>query len=284
MQAPAVASRDGWRYSSGHSMPAASRVVVDVGDVAVALHTTDTPLATLLEHRFRRFLNPSVQPAFTFDITVVGDLGARDDADLEVHADGGQWRLQRGDFHAEWNPDARQGWIRQTRNPYSVDSVLRIVHTLLLSKERGFLLHASSAIRNGRAFLFTGPSGAGKTTIVRCAPPDAVVLTDEISYVRKTPSGYVAFGTPFAGEWADVGEPACAPIAGLYRLGWSAENTAVPLDRATTVRTLMRNILFFADDPSLTVHLLDTACDVAATVPAFDLAFAPDGRVWDSLQ
>jgi hypothetical protein len=282
MDAPVVASCDGWRYSLGHSMPAA-RVVVDVGDVAVALNTTDASLATLLERRFRRFLNPSVAPAFHFDITVVPGTSVDADADLEVRADRGQWRLQRGDFQATWDPAARRGWIRQTRNPYAVDSVLRIVHTLLLSKERGFLLHASSAIRNGRAFLFTGPSGAGKTTIVRAAPQDVLVLTDEISYVRHTPDGYVAFGTPFAGEWADVGEPASAPIAALFRLGWSADNSRKPLDQGTTVRTLMRNILFFADDPSLTTDLLDTACDFAASVPAFELSFAPDSRVWETI-
>jgi hypothetical protein len=287
MPRPAVASCDGWRYSSGHSMPAASRVVVDVGDVAVALHTTDAPLAALLAHRFHRFLKPSGRPAFQFDITVVPELdapGEDADADLAVRADGGRWHLQRGDFRASWDPEAGRGWIRQTRNPYAVDAVLRIVHTLLLSKARGFLLHASSAIRDGRAFLFTGPSGAGKTTIVRAAPPDVCVLTDEISYVRRTPDGYRAFGTPFAGEWADVGEPASAPVAGLFRLGRGADNTVTPLDGPTTVRTLMRNILFFADDPSLTAGLLDTACDVAASVPAYDLAFAPDARVWDIIR
>ena len=283
MTPPAVASCDGWRYSLGQSMPAASRVVVDVGDVAVALNTTDAPLATLLEHRFRRFINPSVSPAFQFDITVVPGVAVDPDADLDVHAEDGEWRVRRGDFLAAWDPEARQGWIRQTRNPYAVDSVLRIVHTLLLSTERGFLLHASSVIRNGRAFLFTGPSGAGKTTIVRLAPPDALVLTDEISYVRRTADGYVAFGTPFAGEWADVGEPASAPVAALFRLGWAADPARQPLDQATTVRTLMRNILFFAEDQALTARLLDTSCDFAGTVPAFHLAFAPDGRVWDTI-
>ena len=79
--------------------------------------------------------------------------------------------------------DVEPGSIRQSANPYSIDSVLRIVHTLLLARAGRFSLHASSAVRNGRAFLFAGVSGAGKTTIARLAPPDAMLLTDEISYV-----------------------------------------------------------------------------------------------------
>jgi ABC-type iron transport system FetAB ATPase subunit len=72
--------------------------------------------------------------------------------------------------------------------------VLRILHTLLLAAEGGFLVHAASAVRNGRAFLFAGLSGAGKTTIAGLAPPDATLLTDEISYVRKLDDHYYAFG------------------------------------------------------------------------------------------
>ena len=164
-----VASSDGRRYSP-NPMPSASSIVVDVGDVPVALTTSDAALLAMLEQRFHRFLNHPAPPVFEFDITVVPGESLDADADLEVSAEHGQWHLRRGDFQAEWNPDTRRGSIRQTLSPYAADCVLRIVHTLLLSREQGFLLHASSVVRDGRAFLFTGPSGAGKTTIVRHAP------------------------------------------------------------------------------------------------------------------
>jgi hypothetical protein len=206
------------------------------------------------------------------------------DEDLQVRSEGGRWRLRRGDFRAEWDPETRRGWIRQRLSPYAADSVLRIVHTLLLSRERGFLLHASSVVRNGRAYLFTGPSGAGKTTIARLAPGDTTVLTDEISYVRRVDGRYRAYGTPFAGEWSDAGAPISAPIAAVFSLAWAADPGRDALTEGAAVRLLMRNILFFAADPGLTGALLETACDFAGAVPAFRLAFAPDARVWSTLQ
>ncbi len=76
--------------------------------------------------------------------------------------------------------------VRQNANPYSLDSVLRILHSLILAERGGFLLHAASAICDGRAYLFSGVSGAGKTTMTRLAPADITLLTDEISYLRPS--------------------------------------------------------------------------------------------------
>ena len=81
----------------------------------------------------------------------------------------------------------------------------------------------------------------------------------------------------------DVGESISAPVAALFRLDWGSDNRRERLDRMATVRTLMRNILFFADDRDLTGKLLETACDFAGSVDAFRLAFAPDWRVWDAI-
>jgi ABC-type cobalamin transport system ATPase subunit len=155
-------------------------------------------------------------------------------------------------------------------SPYAIDSVLRIIHTLVLSTAGGFLLHASSAVRAGRAFLFAGPSGAGKSTIAALAPSDATVLTDEISYVKWTGEGYMAFGTPFAGELRDAGQPLRAPITALFTLARGDANRQERLDQPSAVRALMRNILFFADDRDLVNRVSRSRrCWCSLSVPSF---------------
>jgi len=159
--------------------------------------------------------------------------------------------------------------------------VLRILHTLLLAREGGFLLHASSAIRNESAFLFAGVSGAGKTTMARLAPADVVMLTDEVSYVTRNDSRYFAAGTPFFGELARAGANERAPIKALYLLAKGPENKIEPIEGAEAVRTLLRNILFFAREPDFVEMVFDAACDFVAHVPVRRLTFAPDYHVWE---
>ena len=108
---------------------------------------------------------------------------------VSVRREGVRWIMERGDFHAEWDLTRNRGWVRQTVNPYSIDCVLRIIHSLILARTGGFLVHGAGVVRNGRAFIFAGVSGTGKTTIAQLAPPDVTLLTDEISYVRGQKPG-----------------------------------------------------------------------------------------------
>ncbi len=276
--------------------------------------------------------------SFQLEVELVPPGFVSDTEDARVRLEHGRWVMERGDFRAEWDPERRQGWVRQSPNPYSIDSVLRILHSLILAREGGFLVHAASAIRNGRAFLFAGVSGAGKTTISRLAPPDVVLLTDEISYVRPREQGignrgqgtgnstqgtgesergtslvaqdaakqgtdqtesaapslfpvpyslfpaFDAFGTPFAGELARIGENLRAPVAALYLLAQGAENRFEAVSQAEAARALLRNILFFAQDEELVRLVSQSAFDFVSRVPVRRLVFAQDARVWELIR
>jgi hypothetical protein len=260
-------------------------LVIAIGDVPIRVNTTDSDFLEMLQNRYAGFL--SGEPHGEFDLDFDVDLAppALDnrDADVNVTYRAGRWFMERGDFRAEWNPATRTGTIQQTANPYSIDAVLRIAHTLVLARQGGFLLHSASAIRNGKAFLFAGVSGAGKTTISRLAPADATLLTDEISYVRKQDAGYVAFGTPFTGELAKLGENTSAPLAALYLLAQGPENRIEPVAVSDAGRELLANMLFFAEDQEMVHWAFQAACDFVHRVPVHRLTFVPDARVWEMI-
>jgi hypothetical protein len=258
-----------------------SDVVVEIGGLPIRLRSYNSAFIRLVQERYAGYTSSSSDPHFDFDIALAAPGTESGDKDLQVTWNSGRWLMERGDFRAEWNPSTARGRIEQTMNPYSLDSVLRIVHTLLLAGKGGFLVHASSAIRNGRAFLFAGVSGAGKTTMARLAPPGAALLTDEISYVTRQDGGYFAVGTPFFGELARVGENLRAPIECVYLLAKGPENKIEAISAADAVRGLLGNILFFARDPRFVKLVFDAALDFVSRVPVRRLTFMPDSRVWE---
>jgi hypothetical protein len=274
----------------------AERLTADIGigGMTVRLRVPDEAFLRMVEGRYAGFPGAAESAECDFDIELIPQKRAEEaslldedsaDDDVRVWREGSLWNLTRGDFRAEWSPAERRGRIRQSMNPYSVDCVLRIVHTLALAKQGGFLVHAASAIRNGKAFLFSGVSGAGKTTISRLAPADATLLTDEISYVRRAGDGYVAYGTPFAGELAEPGENVQAPIETLFLLEQGPENRIEAVNSPSiAAQRLLRNILFFAHDAELVDQVFASALDFVQRVPVKRLTFLPDERVWDFIR
>lgn len=260
---------------------AGAEITVEIGGVPVGVHATDTSFLEMLERRYAGFATWGGRAEFDFDIELAEPVSA--DEDLRVTWDSGLWRVERGDFAAVFDPHSRRGKIRQSPNPYSIDAVFRILHTLLLAKEGGFLLHAASAIRNGKAFVFAGVSGAGKTTIASLAPPNVTLLTDEISYIRKDGNRYLAFGTPFTGDLGKLGENVSAPIAALYLLEKGPQNRAAPVTAAEAISAFLANVLFFAEDPKLVRSVFHSACEFVGQVPIHSLTFLPDSRVWEVL-
>ena len=322
-------------------------VTINIGEMPILVRTGSAEFAHMLEDRYGKFVTADAPHAvMELEIELIPPGKVCNAEDVCVRRDAERWVMERGDFRAEWDPQSNRGWVRQSANPYAIDGVLRILHSLILAREGGFLVHAASAVRNGRAFLFCGVSGAGKTTISRLAPPDVVLLTDEISYVRgfriqesgvrnqesevrgtdfglqipdsesRTPSpesrtpdpdprirdqeseiqnrhvlnrqstidnrqSYEAFGTPFAGELARVGESLRAPLAALYLLAQGPENRIEPVNDAEAARELLQNILFFARDEELVGMIFQTVCDFVRRVPVHRLVFTPDARVWE---
>jgi hypothetical protein len=255
--------------------------VIKIGDIPVRIFTDDQEFLRVVQNRYVGFLSYEA-PAdidLKLDLTAPGQISSEED--VRVARDSVRWSAERGDFRLDWDSETGRGQVRQSANPYSLDGALRILHTLLLARRKGFLLHAASAVRNGRAFVFFGRSGAGKTTIASLAPTDATLLTDEVSYVRRDAEIYLAYGTPFTGELAKIGENVSAPIAAVYHLVQAPENRVALMAPADAVGALLESVLFFAEDAELVKLVFESVCDLVGRVPVYRLEFVPNKTVWD---
>jgi hypothetical protein len=178
--------------------------------------------------------------------------------------------------------DAGQSHFTGVRNEYALDSLLRIQLSWMLLQRSGFLLHAATVIRNRRAYVFTGRSGAGKSTVASLAPA-GTVLTDEISLLRFEGGEWRAYGTPFWGEFRAAGSNSSAPVAGIFRLIQAPENVVAPLRPVELMRILLPNVLFFSTDSLANKKLLEILTQATAGMAGYRLAFRKDPSFWEVL-
>ena len=249
------------------------------------LRVSDPELQEAVDQRYGSYFTdkPCCKP-LDLTVQVIRNGMVEGDNRPRIEWLGDHWLFERLDFRAEWDPDSGTGRITQEGAfHYPLDSVLRILHSMMAAPSGGCFMHAASAVRNGRAFAFTWVSGSGKTTISRLAPPDAVILTDDISSIRPVDGGYHAFGTPFVGDYGKPGVNISAPLKAVYLLLKGPENILEPLDRKEAVNVLLRNILLFNKDPKLSEALFHTAWRMTDSVQVYRLTFAPTPAVWDMI-
>jgi hypothetical protein len=252
-----------------------------IAGIRTEVRTRDPRVPGVVRDRYRRFLSPGT-PDWRIEMDVLSTPGLSSDDDVVVARDGGpaRFRVTRGDFAGM--VDLAQGCASLTladANPYAIDSFLRVLYSLALLEAQGLVVHAASVIRDGRAYLFCGHSGSGKTTITRLSP-DATLLSDELSIVRIVERQVRCYGTPFWGELARAGEDRAALLAGIYYLHHGSRHALGELRPKQALQRLLPNVLFFARDSDLTARVLSLAAELVEAVPCFTLAFRLDPGFW----
>lgn len=103
------------------------------------------------------------------------------------------------------------------------------------------LLHSAAITVDGKAYLFTAPSGTGKSTHIRLWRKrfgKAVgIINGDKPLISVTPTEIRAWGTPWDGKehWS---ANRSAPVAGICQIGRAAENTIYPASAEEALRVL----------------------------------------------
>jgi hypothetical protein len=162
------------------------------------------------------------------------------------------------------------------------ERVQALVRTLLdryLIHCDGVALHGASMTKNGKGYVFVGPSGIGKTTVVTRWPGEQV-LGDDYAVIGKVAADYHIYGTPYTGREGTPSLPGRAPLSAIFVLNQSPVTSLFRLDRVQAFRTLMRQLIHFGGDREEVDGLLSRLTAVAENVPVWRLDFNLTTPIW----
>jgi hypothetical protein len=147
-----------------------------------------------------------------------------------------------------------------------------------LARDGAVEVHACGVVWRGKALVFCGQSGAGKSTTARLwrrHAHGARLLSDDRLVLRPGRRSVRVFGTPWHGD-GGFASPASAPLGALYFLRHGRATRLAPLAPAEAAARLFTRSFPPAWDAEGVARSLDACADAAALAPAFELAFRPD--------
>ncbi len=145
-------------------------------------------------------------------------------------------------------------------------------------RNKAFMQHASAVVSNGKAFVFSGFSGIGKSTMAAIwGKKGYTVINDDRILIRQNSEGFMAYNTPMF--YPD--KPKQAPLSAVFLLKQHSWNYIKQLSGVAAITNFMRFSIQHAYDKQFLEAHLNLAHEVYKAVPVFELGFKPDAAIID---
>lgn len=141
------------------------------------------------------------------------------------------------------------------------------------------LLHCAYVLYDGKAILFTAPSGTGKTTQANFWKErlNAQIINGDRAAIGVSNGEAVAYGLPFSGSSEDC-ENVSAPIAAIVSLSQAKENRVERLRGADALKQLLRGVYVLPEHQAdLPLHMT-IAAELIERVPVYHLTCLPQAE------
>lgn len=143
----------------------------------------------------------------------------------------------------------------------------------------GFYLHASTVIRDGKAYLFSGHSTAGKSTHanlwISTFGGDTRIINDDKPALRCIDGVWYAYGTPWCGkDYINRNEK--APIAGVCFMKKAPKNKIRRLSSAESMAGIMSQTIYKFENMRQLDAFTRNLDDFLRKIPVFELENIPE--------
>ncbi|WP_226677951.1 hypothetical protein [Mesobacillus jeotgali] len=188
--------------------------------------------------------------------------------------------FQRADYLIESTPDYTSATIHVHDELALKHALMNLYSSYIVYHNWGLLIHSSCAIQNGRAHIFAGHSGAGKSTAARLSEPRDL-LSDEATIVKITEDDITVFDSPFRSELQSTGYQHPRTLAGIQLLHQAEKNRLEKMRKPDALLSLMDKVFYWSHDPAETQRIMGLLRTLVEKVPVYELYFRKDPTFWE---
>ena len=159
------------------------------------------------------------------------------------------------------------------------ENFLRVVAAHWFLRQGSLLVHASGVVRGGAAYLFFGPSGAGKTTVTLLSEGD-LILGDDLILLQPNGQSFEACSVPFRGVYRETpGTDRAFPLAAAYRLVQDRQDFVEEMPASRAAAELMGSLPFVMEGGG-GGRAMEIAARLARVTPVHRLHFRKSAEFW----
>lgn len=261
-------------------------LTVRIAEFTVRLETEDSGLAGYLRERFAAQAGPLTALSSEPDLTlqVVGGYGqAFTNFEVKAEQAGGFTLFRRTDYRLTVDGGVR-GARAEVYDTFALKhAMIHLFSMLVTHRGWGLLIHSSCLLDSGKAQLFAGHSGAGKSTVVQLSWPRPI-LSDEATIVKVGEDGILIYNSPFRSD-TDMPEelPSAYPLGGIHLLRQSLHNGRSRKAGVPALTELLNRVFYWAYAPEETGKVLQLCKKLLDRVPVYELYFQKNSTFWEEI-
>lgn len=162
---------------------------------------------------------------------------------------------------------------------FVMDNTAMLVYAFATADKQTLLFHSSVIVWNGKAYMFLGHSGTGKSTHSqqwKAAFPDAELLNDDNPIVRILPDETVrVYGSPWSGK-TPCYKNASAPVQALVQLAQAPINQITRLKMTQAYPYILASVSGLKVLPQMMDRLYTSIAKLLEISPVYRLECLPN--------
>ncbi|WP_409290485.1 hypothetical protein [Peribacillus sp. SCS-37] len=201
------------------------------------------------------------------------------DYDVTITKEESEIVFRRSDYLISASRDYRQAKIAVHDELALKHALLTLYSSFIVHHNWGLLIHSSCVIEGGKAHIFAGQSGAGKSTAAKLSYPREL-LSDEATLVKVSAGEIKVFDSPFRSEQKRSGDKEPVPLHSIQLLYQALQNRRVMIKKSEALLELMDKVFYWRHEAEETQKIWGLLMQVISRTPAYRLHFQKNNTFW----